>query len=200
MTDLLATYALIFTLATIGGFIFGSWMTRRKFVAAAENNDALCAARSNSNASQWEKLWKRLDAIPDSGKTNLVGVNKRLDALAYAVTNLAEPPYISVPSTEVRLQEVNKAATTLKEPMFGQKDKLRLISGIGMNLERLLNRHGIFYFWQISAWTDRDIKFIDERLDTYRGGIVRDDWVGQADRLRREEDSAQAPTEMRISA
>jgi len=232
MTYLLTKIAITFMVATFVGFVFGTWVNRKNLVDVTESSDVLRTAASDLNATQWESLWRRLDEMPEPKAISLVGVNERLDGLAYAVTNLSESRHNELVSIEAKLQGVSEAVgnlsakleirdepilsashpdnpvsrmlrpevATLKEARFGNKDNLRLISGIGLKLERLLNRNGIFYFWQIAAWTDRDIEFIDERLGTFRGRVVRDDWVGQADRLCPEPDSAQAPKEIRISA
>jgi predicted flap endonuclease-1-like 5' DNA nuclease len=47
---------------------------------------------------------------------------------------------------------------------------------------RKLNNIGINSFAQIAAWTDDDIKTIDQQFGL-RGRITREDWVGQAQRL-----------------
>ena len=302
MVYLLAKYALTFILAAIAGFVFGRWMTRRKIVDVTESYEDRRIASSKRDVAQWDRLWSRLDSNPEPKEINLAGVNERLDALAYAVTNLPVRPAVTLASVEgmqravsevvgglsthadisalsAKLEKVDDAirrnpqpvrapnlapiqsdlaalrkdvrsiyavnsrppadpaliddrlraiesalkelserpvktsrpralparapsteSNALKEAMIGKKDDLRLISGIGPKFERLLNENGIFYFWQIANWTDSDREFIEARLDTFRGRIGRDGWVSQADRYRREPESAQQPTEMRISA
>jgi len=68
-----------------------------------------------------------------------------------------------------------------------------LISGIGPKLERLLNKNGVYYFWQLAGWTEQDIDVMDERLDTFKGRIGRDDWVSQAKQLRSQDGAARQP-------
>ena len=127
-------------------------------------------------------------------------IDERLRAIESALKDLSKAPVeISRPRTSPASAPSTETAV-LKEAAFGEKDNLRLIFGIGPKLERLLNTNGVFYFWQIANWTDSDIEFIDERLDTFKGRIGRDEWVSQADRFRREPGSAQQPTEMRFSA
>ncbi len=58
-----------------------------------------------------------------------------------------------------------------------EQDDLKRISGVGPTLERLLHKQGIFYFRQIASWTKDDIQMIDEKLDTFKGRIVRDNWI-----------------------
>ena len=64
------------------------------------------------------------------------------------------------------------------------RDDLKRITGIGPKLERMLNANGISKFRQIAGWQDADIQAIDELLPAFHGRIRRDDWVGQARRLR----------------
>ena len=127
-------------------------------------------------------------------------IDERLRAVELALKELRKAPIdISRPRTSPASAQSTEASV-LKEAAFGKKDNLRLISGIGPKLEQLLNTNGVFYFWQIANWTDSDIELIDERLDTFKGRIGRDEWVSQTDRLRRDPGSAQQPTEMRFSA
>lgn len=84
----------------------------------------------------------------------------------------------------------------LSAALYGKKDDLKKISGVGPKLENLLNKNGVFYFWQVSEWDSDDIRIIDERLDSFNGRIQRDNWVKQASRLRREPTAAQMPTDL----
>jgi len=80
-----------------------------------------------------------------------------------------------------------------KSPVQGKKDDLKKISGVGPKLERLLNKNGVYYFWQVSEWSKKDIDFIDERLQVFKGRISRDNWVSQAKTLQRDPVAAMAP-------
>ena len=63
-------------------------------------------------------------------------------------------------------------------------DDLKQIAGIGPKLEQLLHANGIFNFGQIADWHDTDIQAMDELLPAFHGRIEREDWVGQARKLR----------------
>ena len=71
-----------------------------------------------------------------------------------------------------------------------EKDDLSHIWGIGPHLESRLNKNGIFYFWQIADWTAQDIRQIDDRLDTFKGRIDRENRVSQAAQFSAEPGSA----------
>lgn len=62
-------------------------------------------------------------------------------------------------------------------PDKGAQDDLTCIVGIGPTLEKLLHRNGVFYFRQIASWTREDIDVIDAKLDTFKGRILRDNWI-----------------------
>lgn len=62
----------------------------------------------------------------------------------------------------------------------GEPDDLKKIKGIGPKFEGDLNAKGVYYFRQIAAWTAKDIKMVDEIIDSFPGRIERDEWVKQA--------------------
>lgn len=64
------------------------------------------------------------------------------------------------------------------------KDDLTRIDGIGPFLERKLNEAGVYTFEQISQWDAARIQEITRRIQFFEGRIEKDDWVGQAKRLR----------------
>ena len=63
-----------------------------------------------------------------------------------------------------------------------ETDNLQLINGIGPSIERQLHQQGITTFVQIANWSDDDIGRIDDLL-SFRGRVVRENWVGQAKKL-----------------
>ena len=69
----------------------------------------------------------------------------------------------------------------LKKPN-GKADDLKKISGVGPKLEGVLNGLGLFHFDQIAKLSKSQIEQLDDRL-SFKGRIVRDDWIGQAKRL-----------------
>ena len=65
----------------------------------------------------------------------------------------------------------------------GDPDDLKKIKGIGPKFEGDLNAKGVYYFRQIAAWSAKDIKMVDEIIDSFPGRIERDEWVKQAKKL-----------------
>lgn len=77
----------------------------------------------------------------------------------------------------------NGAPPSIKKP--SKPDDLKLISGVGPKLEKVLNGLGIYKFEQISKWTKSEREWVDGYLK-FKGRIDRDDWVSQAKKLAKE--------------
>lgn len=76
-----------------------------------------------------------------------------------------------------------------------EKDDLTLIDGIGPFLEKKLNDAGVFSYEQIAAWEKADIDRITKAIQFFEGRIEKDNWVGQARRLKSlREDNPEALT------
>ena len=58
-------------------------------------------------------------------------------------------------------------------------DDLKLISGVGPKIERILNDLGIFKFEQVASWKAEQREWVDSYL-SFSGRIERDNWVKQA--------------------
>jgi molybdopterin-containing oxidoreductase family membrane subunit len=65
----------------------------------------------------------------------------------------------------------------------GEKDNLKLISGVGPVLEGKLNKIGIYTYLQVSKITTEEYRLLDELTGSSKGRSERDDWVGQVKKL-----------------
>jgi molybdopterin-containing oxidoreductase family membrane subunit len=63
-------------------------------------------------------------------------------------------------------------------------DDLKKISGVGPVLEKKLNAMGLFTFDQVSRMTNEDYDLFDEIMGEFPGRAKRDDWAGQASKLK----------------
>ncbi len=70
----------------------------------------------------------------------------------------------------------------LKKPI-GTADDLKLIWGVGPALEKLLNKIGVFHFDQIANWSAKELAWVDDKLEGFKGRAKRDDWIKQAKKL-----------------
>lgn len=64
----------------------------------------------------------------------------------------------------------------------GEKEDLKLISGVGPVLEDKLNELGIYHFWQIAKFEQKDIDLVNDAM-AFPGRIERDEWIAQAQNL-----------------
>ncbi len=136
---------------------------------------------------------RRMPVVKTHQPVDLAPFDRRLGAIE-AELHAVRKSLAAYPSgSERQLKPKRSEPTILSAALYGNKDDLRLISGIGPKLERLLNKNGVYYFWQLADWTTQDIDVMDERLDTFKGRIGRDDWVSQAKQLRRQAGAAQQP-------
>jgi len=63
-------------------------------------------------------------------------------------------------------------------------DDLKKISGVGPVMEQKLHQLGIYTFDQVSKMTDGDYELLDEIIGEFPGRAKRDDWAGQASKLK----------------
>lgn len=135
--------------------------------------------------------------------TDLSPVHNRLTAIEEI---LRQRPKQATVRTKPIPKKTNTQKATLKRPasdapllfksaQYGPKDDLKRIKGVGPKLDRMLNRQGVYYFWQIAEWKRADIRAADERL-SFKGRIDREKWVSQAKKLRRATDAAKAPASL----
>lgn len=157
---------------------------------------------------QIESLEQRVSRIPQPEKADITPIANRLlsveTELARLGKRLSRPEAPAVarrkrePATGKSALEpaTRKSAepVILSAALYGKKDDLRLISGVGPKLERLLNENGVYYYWQVASWSSGDINVIDERLDSFKGRITRDDWVRQARQLKQSPAAAPMPS------
>ena len=66
----------------------------------------------------------------------------------------------------------------------GAPDDLAKLTGVGPQIVKKLNEHGVFHYWQIAAMTKDEADKLDADLK-FNGRIARDNWVDQARALMR---------------
>lgn len=70
------------------------------------------------------------------------------------------------------------------DPSTQKADDLKKISGVGPKMEQKLHELGIFTFEQVSKMTDTEYDLLDSITGEFPGRAKRDDWAGQADKLK----------------
>ena len=61
----------------------------------------------------------------------------------------------------------------------GAPDDLAKLTGVGPQIVKKLNEHGVFHYWQLAAMTDEEADKLDADL-RFNGRIARDKWSEQA--------------------
>ena len=64
----------------------------------------------------------------------------------------------------------------------GAPDDLAKLSGVGPQIVKKLNEHGVFHYWQLAAMTPEEAANLDADL-RFNGRIARDKWSEQAREL-----------------
>ena len=103
----------------------------------------------------------------------------------------SDPKVASKPSAPTAAKPAAKPAAKakadagpdqMKKPRAGGADDLKLIKGVGPQLEGVLNDMGFWHFDQIAKWKKSDVAWVDSRLK-FKGRIERDNWIAQAKKL-----------------
>ena len=68
----------------------------------------------------------------------------------------------------------------LKKARASGADDLKQIKGVGPKMETMLNKMGVYHFDQVSGWRAKEVKWVDENLEGFKGRVSRDGWVKQA--------------------
>ena len=69
---------------------------------------------------------------------------------------------------------------TLTAAENGKADDLKMIKGVGPKLEAMLNKLGFFHFSQVANWSEKEVAWVDQNLEGFKGRVSRDAWVEQA--------------------
>ena len=148
----------------IGWLIWGR-SVHRKITSDKGSEQAPLQGRSDSNVDK--------PTIPDDIKDDI--------PVKEIVPNEVTDLYREAPSTDTLFDDdvkVDERPPDLSGP-HGEPDDLKRIKGVGPVIERKLNEIGIFHFHQIAAFSDENIRWIDNNL-AFPGRVNREQWVGQA--------------------
>ena len=95
----------------------------------------------------------------------------------------AAKPVVPAPATFAPAAPAHPGPERLSEARGGKPDDLKLIWGVGPEIEKLLNKHGIYHFEQIANWSGKDLDWLDANLHGFEGRAEREKWVEQAAKL-----------------
>jgi NADH-quinone oxidoreductase subunit E len=114
-------------------------------------------------------------AEPTKPEAEIAGAGKSPEPMTLAGTR--------TPAAKKAKPEDEGKPELLKKPKGGRGDDLKLIWGVGPKLEKMLNDMGIWHFDQIASWTAKELSWVDERLEGFKGRAKRDEWVKQSKKL-----------------
>ena len=132
-----------------------------------------------------ERVFKRVEAAPPPAAAAVVAPVAKAPEPVKLVEALPETKPKAAPKAKAAPKpKADPAGPELMEkPRGGKRDDLKLIWGVGPALEKMLNKMGVFHFDQIAAWTKSEIKWVDERLEGFKGRATRDKWIAQSKKL-----------------
>ena len=112
---------------------------------------------------------------------------KKQDNELSFLKNQAEQKKIiaQVSKPKKRLKMADKLSIKGIKVSYKNKDDLKLIKGVGPMIEKKMNKLGIYTFEQVSQLSRSDIELVTEAIEFFPGRIIRDNWRGQAKRLRK---------------
>lgn len=182
---LLGEIWLLILLAALLGLLAGwlIWGGRKDTVTAGAAGDAdLRNALNDCQRARAQDAQDMADLRAQLAKAEPAPVTAPPAAVAAAPvieTPAIETPEVEAPQDAAPVIEAARPAA-LDGPRDGQADDLKLIKGVGPQLEKLCNSLGFYHFDQIAAWTDAEIAWVDENLEGFKGRVTRDEWVAQA--------------------
>jgi predicted flap endonuclease-1-like 5' DNA nuclease len=156
--------------------------------AAAVTTSAAPAAEVSApkpNAAAKPKAAPKPKAVPKPTAAPKPKVAPKPKAEVKAAPEAAAPKPRTGSALDAALAKSKEPASKagpelLTAPRGGTADNLKAIKGVGPKLEKLLNDVGVWHFDQIASWKARDIAFVDDKMQGFKGRISRDEWVKQA--------------------
>ena len=105
---------------------------------------------------------------------------KKTDASKAPNVAPSEKKAAAEPEKKARPVAADGKPELLTKARDGGPDDLKLIKGVGPKLENLLHKLGVFHFDQVASWQKKEVDWVDENLEGFKGRVSRDQWVKQA--------------------
>jgi len=106
------------------------------------------------------------------------GISRGQGSLGVDIGAVEAPVAEDLPAVAAEPEAPTEQFELLAAPR-GAPDDLAKITGIGPQVVKKLNDHGVFHYWQIAALTEPEIATLDQGLKL-NGRVSRDNWVAQA--------------------
>jgi len=119
-------------------------------------------------------------------KLREAGIDHRDELPKVKATVTEEKVEATAEKVEASEEDINSLLSNLGtfDPETQQADDLKKVNGIGPVMEKKLNQIGIFTFDQVSKMTAAEYDLLDSITGSFPGRAQRDDWAGQAAKLK----------------
>ena len=132
----------------------------------------------NDDASRAIQLYCDLIA-----RAAIDGISRSQGSQGHDMGAVDEPTAEALPETEIPAApaETTEHFELLAAPR-GAPDDLAKLTGVGPQIVKKLNEHGVFHYWQLASMTADEASKLDADLK-FNGRITRDNWSEQAKAL-----------------
>jgi hypothetical protein len=184
MLYLISQIIFCLVLALVAGFLMGWGAARREARPQMEelkrkHSRALESLREE--LAQVKQMLKHAEAERAEAVSEWAAGDVRLRGVLEQVADLvARLPALERNGEPGRGLPVGVLAAETETPPA--RDDLKKIAGIGRNLERTLNRLGVWTYRDIALWTDQDVERMRNQLGGARHRIRREEWMEGARR------------------
>jgi small subunit ribosomal protein S2 len=112
-------------------------------------------------------------------KAVIDGISRSQGIAGHDVGAAEEPAAEALPEGEASPAEETVERFELLAAPRGAPDDLAKLTGVGPQIVKKLNEHGVFHYWQLAAMTPDEANKLDSDL-RFNGRIARDKWADQA--------------------
>lgn len=158
-------------------------LSAAKATASESAAKAERAMAANAAAASISAAAAVTQAAPKAAASNGQAPSAAAKPAQAKAAKAASPAPASKPDSDKTASAAPKAADKpkgLTKARGGKPDDLKLIKGVGPKLEALCNKLGFYHFDQIASWTEKEIAWVDDNLEGFKGRVTREDWVQQA--------------------
>ena len=114
-------------------------------------------------------------------KAAIDGISRSQGAAGHDLGESEAPAAEPLPEEVPAAEETTEQFELLAAPR-GAPDDLAKLTGVGPQIVKKLNEHGVFHYWQLAAMTADEAAKLDNDL-RFNGRITRDNWSDQAKAL-----------------
>ncbi len=155
-----------------------------KFKALRESGIGMSGSALDSRTSGGYKEFDVMARTPVANSTVSEGQS------GFGEDNIEHEPTVNADAlidNEVKKDQIDQMLARVGRfnPANQTADDLKKISGVGPVMEQNLHQMGIYTYDQVSKMTKKEYDLLDDIIDSFSGRAERDDWAGQAKKLKK---------------